>query len=113
MLSKDTYSVVEKGPNSLCEVVTSSSCGNWYQSFLKKLSEVLHLRTSSYAIYCVKDVLGAVLAIPILETALLGKYERNTGFRRRRRKYNLMTSRIRLHEELTSGAAQSGGSLSC
>ena len=51
MLSRDTYPVGLKGPSSLCECVTSSSCGNWYQSFLNKLSEVVHLRTSSYAIY--------------------------------------------------------------
>ena len=59
-----------KVPSSLCEFVTSSSCGHWYQSFLNKPSEVLHLRSSSYAIYCVRDVVGAVLAIPIKETAL-------------------------------------------
>ena len=51
MFSRDTYPVGLKGPSSLCEFVTSSSCGHWYQSFLNKLSEVLHLRTSSYAIY--------------------------------------------------------------
>ena len=64
-------------------------------------------------IYFVRGVIGLVLTIPILETALLGEYERNTGFRRRVRRHNLMTSRIRHHGELTSGAAQSGGSLSC
>ena len=58
-------------------------------------------------------VKGAVLAIPIKETALFGEYERNREFRRRTRRYNLTTSRIRYHGELTSGAAQSGGSLSC
>ena len=113
MLSRDTYPVGVKGPSSLCEFVTSSSCGHWYQSFLNKLSEVLHLRSSSYAIYCVRGVIGAVLAILIKETALLGEYERNTEFRRRTRRYNLTTSRIRHHGELTPGAAQSGGSLSC
>ena len=113
MLSRDTYPMGVKGPNLLCEFVTSSSCGHWYQSFLNKLSEVLHLRSSSYAIYCVSGVIGAVLAIPIKETALFGEYERNREFRRRTRRYNLTTSRIRYHGELTSGAAQSGGSLSC
>ena len=44
MFSRDTYPVGLKGPSSLCEFVTSSSCGQWYQSFLNKLSEVLHLR---------------------------------------------------------------------
>ena len=34
MLSRDTYPVGVKGPNSLCEFVTSSSCGHWFQSFL-------------------------------------------------------------------------------
>ena len=57
MLSRDTYPVGVKGPGSLCEFVTSSSCGHWYQSFLNKLSEVLHLRSSSYAIYCVRGVI--------------------------------------------------------
>ena len=71
-----------KGPSSLFEFVTSSSCGHWYQSFLNKLSEVLHLRSSSCAIYCVRSVIGAVLAILIKETALLGEYERNTEFPR-------------------------------
>ena len=65
MLSRDTYPVGLKGPSSLCEFVTSSSCGHWYQSFLNKLREVLHLRSSSYAIYCVRGVIGAVLAILI------------------------------------------------
>ena len=60
--------------------------------------------------YFVGGVIGLVLTI--LETALLGEYKRNTGFQRRTRRYNLMISRIRHHEELTSGAAQSGGSLS-
>ena len=83
-----------KGPSSLCEFVNSSSCGHWYQSFLNKLSEVLHLRSSSYAIHCVRGVIGAVLAILIKETALLGEYERNTEFQRRTRRYNLTTSRI-------------------
>ena len=50
---------------------------------------------------------------PIEETALLGEYERNREFRRRTRRYNLTTSRIRYHGELTSGTAQSGGCLSC
>ena len=81
-----------KGPSSLFEFVTSSSCGHWYQSFLNKLSEVLHLRSSS--LYCVRGVIGAVLAILIRETALLGEYERNTEFRRRTRRYKLTTSRI-------------------
>ena len=56
MLSRDTYPVGLKGPSSLCEFVTSSSCGHWYQSFLNKLSEVLHPRTSSYAIYILWEV---------------------------------------------------------
>ena len=51
MLSRDTYPVGVKGPSSLCEFVTSSSCGHLYQSFLHKLNEVLHLRSSSYPIY--------------------------------------------------------------
>ena len=38
-------------------------------------------------------VIGSVLTIPILETALLGEYERNTGFRRLVRRHNPMTSR--------------------
>ena len=113
MLSRDTYPVGVKDPSSLCEFVTSSSCGHWYQSFLNKLSEVFHLRSSSYAIYCVRGVIGAVLAILIKETALLGEYIRNREFRRRTTRCNLTTSRIRRHEELTPGAAQSGGSLSC
>ena len=65
MLSRDTYPMGVKGPNLLCEFVTSSSCGHWYQSFLNKLREVLQLRSSSYAIYCVRGVIGAVLAILI------------------------------------------------
>ena len=93
MLSRDTYPMGVKGPNLLCEFVTSSSCGHWYQSFLNKLSEVLHLRSSSYAIYCVRGA-RAVLAILIKETAILGEYERNTEFRRRTRRYKLTTSRI-------------------
>ena len=79
MLSRDTYPVGVKSPSSLCEFVTSSSCGHWYESFLNKLNEVLHLRSSSYAIHCVRGVIGAVLAILIKETALLGEYERNTS----------------------------------
>ena len=62
-------------------------------SILNKLSEVLHLRSSSYAIYCVRGA-RAVLAILIKETAILGEYERNTEFRRRTRRYKLTTSRI-------------------
>ena len=54
-----------------------------------------------------------VLTIPILETALLGEYERKTGFRRLVRRPTPMTSRIRQHGELTSVAEQSAGSLSC
>ena len=65
MLSRDTFPVGVKGPSFLCEFVTSSSCSHWYQSFLNKLREVLHLRSSSYAIYCVRGVIGAVLAILI------------------------------------------------
>ena len=53
MLSRDTYPVGVKGPSSLCEFVTSSSCDHWYQSFLNKLSEVLH---RSYAIYILWEV---------------------------------------------------------
>ena len=115
MSSRDTYPVGLKGPSSLCEFVTSRSCGHWYQSFLNELSEVLHLLTSSYAIYIyfVGGVIGSVLTIPILETALLGEYERNTGFRRLVRRHNPMTSRIRHHGELTSDAEQSAGSLPC
>ena len=112
-MSRDTYPVGVKGLGSLREFVTSSSCGHWYQSFLNKLSEVLHVRSLLCAIYCVRGVIGAVLAILIEETALLGEYERNTEFRRRTRRYNLTTSHIRLHRELTPGAAQSGGFLSC
>ena len=52
------------------------------------------MRSSSYAIHCVRGVIGAVLAILIKETALLGEYERNTEFQRRTRRYNLTTSRI-------------------
>ena len=63
--------------------------------------------------YIVRDVIGAVLAILIEETALLGEYIRNTEFGRRTRRCNLTASRIRHHGELTPGAAQSGGSLSC
>ena len=113
MLSRDFNPVGVKGPSSLCEFVTSSSCDHGYQSFLNKLSEVLHLRSSSYAIYSVRGVIGAVLAILIKETALLGEYIRNTEFRRRTRRCNLTTSRITHLGELTPSAAQSGGSLSC
>ena len=58
MLSRDTYPEGVKGPSSLCEFVTSSSCGHWYQSFLNKLSdcEVLHFHTYSYAIYILWEV---------------------------------------------------------
>ena len=49
---------------------------------------------------CVRGVIGAVLAILIRETALLGEYERNIEFRRRTRKYSLTTSRIRHHGNL-------------
>ena len=112
-MGRDAHRLGVKGPSSLCEFVTSSLCGHWYQSFLNKLSEVLHLRSSSYAIYCVRGVIGAVLVILIKETALLGEYIKKTEFRRRTRRCNLTTSRIRHHGELTPGAAQSGGSLSC
>ena len=64
-------------------------------------------------IYFVGGVIGSVLTIPILETALVGEYERNTGFRRLVRRHNPMTSRISHHGELTSVAEQSAGSLSC
>ena len=56
MLSRDTYPVGVRGPSSLCEFVTSSSCGHWYQSFLNKLSEVFHLHTKSYAKYILWEV---------------------------------------------------------
>ena len=102
MLSRDTYPLGVKGPSSLCEFVTSSPCGHWYQSFLNKLSEVLHLPSSSYAIYYVRGEYEQSLP-----HSLLGEYERNTEFRRRTRRYNLTTSRIRHHGELTPGAAQS------
>ena len=49
---------------------------------------------------CVRGVIGVVLAILIRETALLGEYERNIEFRRRTRRYNLTTSRIRHHGNL-------------
>ena len=65
MLSRDTRPVGVKGPSSLCVFVPSRSCGHWYQSFLNKLSEELHLRSSSCAIYCVRGVIGTVLAITI------------------------------------------------
>ena len=100
MLSRNTYPVGVKGPSSLCEFVTSSTCGHWYQSFLIKMSKELHLRSSSYPMYCVRGVIGAVLAILIKETTLLGEYERNTEFRRRTRRYSLTTSRIRHHGNL-------------
>ena len=64
-------------------------------------------------ILCERCNIGAVLAILIKETALLGEHIRNTEFRRRTRRCNLTTSRIRRHRELTPGAAQSGGSLCC
>ena len=65
MLSRDTRPVGVKGPSLLCEFVPTISCGHWYRSFLNKPSEELHLRTSSCAIYCVRGVIGTVLAIPI------------------------------------------------
>ena len=107
MLSRDTYPVGVKGPRSL---------------LMWKLVPVFSEQAERGAplayliicdIYFLGGVIGSVFAIAIKEIALLGEYERNTEFRRRTRRYNLMTSRIRHHGELTSGAAQSGGSLSC
>ena len=49
---------------------------------------------------CVRGVIGAVLAILIRETALLGEFERNIEFRRRTRGHSLTTSRIRHHGNL-------------